>query len=65
MSCCCRRGAARGDARRDLGAGRHGPRATEGLVSEEEIAGDYDAALTKLGEGMTSLEEVMRVTASD
>ena len=51
MSCCCRRGAARGDARRDVGAGRHGPRATEGLVSEEEIAGDYDAALTKLWGG--------------
>jgi len=50
MSCfrCCR---ARGDARRDVGAGRHGPRATEGLVSEEEIVGDYDAALTKLWGG--------------
>jgi NAD(P)-dependent dehydrogenase (short-subunit alcohol dehydrogenase family) len=44
--CCCRR---RGDARR--AEGLRGPVATEGLVVEEDIARDYDAALTKLWGG--------------
>jgi hypothetical protein len=41
----------RSDARRAVDKGLFGPKITEGLVSEEEIAGDYDAKLTQLWGG--------------